>query len=152
MNTDWKTCFERIEEDLKTKKNLRLHFRIMRYESIESSDPIEKVCLTNKFSEARCDRYAKSVQINTLYEGVYLFGRVDVPNSNNLTHSCIPRIYLIKFNQIFCIREAKYIAPDNENQIVFDFSICCKEEFKHLPYKRKDIESSLANKSLAFNG
>jgi hypothetical protein len=152
INIDCKTCFEHIRQDLKATESSRVHFRITSYESEESSEPLEKVCLTNKFSVRICDRYSKSVQINIQHEGVFLFGRVDVLNDNNQTYSCIPRIYLIKFNQIFYMAETKYTVPDNDNQTYFDILICRKEKINYLPHERKDIDFFLANDSFTLNG
>jgi hypothetical protein len=160
MNIDCKNCFERIREELKTKKNLTTYFRITRFDSLELCEPLEKVCLTNKFSEAICDRYYKSVQINTQHEGAFLFGCVDVPHDNHLTYSCIPKIYLIKFDRVFYIRETKYTGfyetlhtgLDKENHICFDILICCKEKTKYFHYERKYNDFFLANESFALNG
>jgi hypothetical protein len=148
---DCKTCLERIKEDLKNRGNLRVHFRIARYESESSSEPLERVDLFNKFAETMYDYYPKSIQINTQEECVYLFGRVDVLNDNGQTHSRIPRIYLIKFNQIFHLQEIKYTAPDSDDLIYFYISIFGEEKTRNVHCDTKHFFQLLVDESFTFN-
>ena len=124
--TDCKTCFEHIKESLKNTRNSRVRFKIVSFESEESSECLAKVYLINQFSEEIRRFYSKSVQIKGSKESVYLFGSVEVLNEKTGLYPHIRRIYPIKLDRIFYVEEKKDITLDSNNQTYFDILIYYK--------------------------